>query len=72
VGGRAAKSVEMLGNSAVREKGQPIAERVRWVALQGTASRILYLVFVAPNDDFDLMRPAFDRILWNFSPPVSR
>lgn len=68
VGGRPAKSVEMLGNSAVREKGQPIPERIRLVALRGKGNQILYLVFVAPDADFDLIRPGFRRILQNFSP----
>jgi hypothetical protein len=67
-GGRAAKSVELLGNSAVREKGQPVPERTRLVAVQAKGSLILYLVFVAPDADFDLMRPAFDRILRSFAP----
>lgn len=68
VAGRAAKSVEMLGNSAIRENGQPVRERIRLVAVQGKGSQILYLVLVAPDADFDLMRPAFDRILRSFFP----
>jgi hypothetical protein len=68
VGGGAAKSVELLGNSAIREKGQPVLERIRLVAVQAKGSLILYLVFVAPDTDFDLMRPAFDRILRSFAP----
>jgi len=68
VGGRSAKSVELLGNSAIREKGQPVPERVRLIAVQAEGSLILYLVFVAPDADFDLMRPTFDRILRSFAP----
>ena len=68
VGGRAAKSVELLGNSAIREKGQPVQERIQLVAVQAKGSLILYLVFVAPDSDFDLMRPGFDRILRSFAP----
>lgn len=67
VGGRAAKSVEMLGNSAIREKGQAIPERIRLVAVRGKGSLILYLVFIAPNADFDGLRPTFDRILRSFT-----
>jgi hypothetical protein len=67
VGGKAAKSVEMLGNSAIRVNGQPIAERLRLVALQGKGNLVLYMVFVAPNDDFDSLRPKFDRIMRSFT-----
>lgn len=67
VGGRAAKSVEMLGNSAIRVNGEPIAERIRLVALQGKGSVVLYMVFVAPNADFDSLRPTFDRMMRSFT-----
>jgi len=66
VGGKAAKSVELLGNSSIREKGGPVAERIRLVGLQGRKGLILYLVFVAPDQDFDAMRPTFDRIMRSF------
>lgn len=67
VGGRAAKSVEMLGKSAIRENGEPIAERIRLVAVQGKGNLVLYMVFVAPDDDFDSLRPTFDRIMRSFT-----
>jgi len=68
IGGRAAKSVELLGNSAIREKDQPVAERIRLVAVQAKGSLILYLVFVAPDADFDQIRAGFDLILRSFAP----
>jgi hypothetical protein len=58
----------MLGKSAILEKGQPIPERIRMVAVQAKNNLILYLVFIAPDADFDPMRPAFDRILRSFAP----
>jgi beta-barrel assembly-enhancing protease len=67
VGGRAAKSVEMVGNSAIQENGQPIPERIRLVAVQGKGGLILYRVFIAPSADFDGLRPGFDRILQSFT-----
>jgi Zn-dependent protease with chaperone function len=67
VGARAAKSVEMLGTSAIRQNGEPLAERIRLVALQGRGSLVLYMVFVAPDGDFDSMRPTFDRIMRSFT-----
>ncbi|HZS95207.1 MAG TPA: hypothetical protein VFA40_00400 [Terriglobales bacterium] len=68
VGGRSAKSVEPLGNSVIREKGQPVPERIRFVAVQAKGSLILYLVFVAPDTDFDLMRPALTGFCVVFAP----
>jgi len=67
VGGKAAKSVEMLGNSAIRENDQPIPERIRLVALRGRGNLVLYMAFVAPDADFDKLRPAFDRIMRSFT-----
>lgn len=67
VGGRAAKSVELLGKSAIREQDQAIAERIRLVGLQGKGGLVLYMVFVAPDIDFDSMRPIFDRIMRSFT-----
>jgi hypothetical protein len=66
VSGRAAKSVEMLGKSAVLENGKPVTERVRLVAVPGQKGIVLYCLFIAPDQDFDAMRPAFDRMLLNF------
>lgn len=45
----------------------PISERIRLVALQGKQGLVLYLVFVAPEVDFDMMRPTFDRIMRSFT-----
>ena len=67
VGGRAAKSMEMLGKSVIRVNGEPIAERIRLVALQGKGSLVLYMAFVAPDADFDSMPPTFDRIMRSFA-----
>lgn len=67
VGGRAAKSMEMLGKSVIRVNGDPIAERIRLVALQGKGSLALYMAFVAPDADFDSMTLTFDRIMRSFA-----
>ena len=61
------KTVEMLGASAIYEGNQPIPERLRLVALHGKGGVVLYLVFVAPDVDFDTLRPTFDRILRSFT-----
>jgi hypothetical protein len=67
VNGKAAKSLELLGTSAVTENGKPIPERVRLVALSGNGKLILYMAFVAPDGDFDALRPTFDRITRSFT-----
>ncbi len=49
----------MLGNSAIQEQGQATPERIRLVAVQGKGKLILYLVFIAPNADFDVVAADF-------------
>jgi hypothetical protein len=49
--------------SAIQEKGQPMPEGIRLVAVQGKGSLILCLVFSAPSADFGGLRPTFVRIL---------
>jgi hypothetical protein len=63
---RPAKQVALLGESPIREHGQPIPERLSLVAFQGKGNMVLYMIFVAPNDDFDKLLPTFDRIKQSF------
>jgi len=56
-----------LGKSVIRVNGDPIAERIRLVALQGKGSLVLYMAFVPPDADFDSMPPTFDRIMRSFA-----
>jgi beta-barrel assembly-enhancing protease len=64
--GRPAKSVELLGTSPIRENGEAIPERLRLVALRGKGNLVLYMIFVAPNVDFDALDPAFKRMMRSF------
>jgi len=66
VNGRPAKQVALLGNSPVQENGQPIPERVSLVAFRGKGNLVLYMIFIAPNDDFDKLLPVFDRMMQSF------
>ena len=68
VSGRDAKAVEMLGESAIQENNQPIAERLRMIAVQTKSSTVLYLICVAPDADFDSLRPTFDQVVRSFAP----
>ena len=63
---QAAKSLEMVGESAVRENGKALRERIRLVTLQAKGGVVLYMVFVAPDPDFNQLRPVFDRIMRSF------
>ena len=63
---RPAKSVELLGSSAIREGNQALPERIRLVALHGKGNLVLYMIFVAPDADFDTLRTTFDRIMRSF------
>lgn len=62
-----AKSVEMVGQSAVRENKKPLEERIRLVALKGQGGTVLYMVFIAPDPDFNGLRPIFDRIMRSYT-----
>jgi hypothetical protein len=53
----------MQGASSVMENGKPLPERIRVVALKGKGGIMLYALMVAPEPDFDTLRPIFDRIL---------
>lgn len=58
-----ARQLDWFGTSAVREGGKISTERVRLVALQTESGVVLYLVLVAPDDDFQSLWPVFERIL---------
>jgi hypothetical protein len=60
---REARKLDWFGKSAVQENGQPMRERVRLIALQGRSNLVLYIVFVAPDADFEGLQPTFERVL---------
>lgn len=68
VGSQNAQAVELQGPSSVVDQGKSLPERVRMVALPGKNGIVLYMVFVAPEPDFDHLRPSFDRITRSFQP----
>ena len=61
--GRSARRLDWFGTSAVRENGKALRERVRLVALPAKGGVVLYLVFVAPENDFEVLWPVLDRML---------
>ncbi len=61
--GRQARRLDWLGTSAVQEQGKPLKERVRLVAFPGKSRVIFYLVFIAPDPDFQALWPTYERML---------
>ena len=65
--GRAARKVDWTGTSAIREAGQALEERVQLVAAQAQSGIVIYLVFVCPEADLEVISPVFDHILSSVS-----
>jgi len=63
VNGMDGRSVELKGESPVRRNGQPVPERDWLVTLPDPQGGILYLIFVAPESDFNRLRPTFEKML---------
>ena len=47
----------------MRRNGQPEPERDWLVTLPNPQGGILYLIFVAPQSDFNRLRPTFEKML---------
>jgi hypothetical protein len=60
---RQARKLDWFGKSTVQENGQPMRERVRLIAMLGRSDLVLYVVFVAPDADFEGLQPTFERVL---------
>lgn len=64
VNGRNAKSVMMLGPSPLKtSNNQPERERDWLVVTQRPDGSVVYLVFIAPDQDFAQLQPAFNKML---------
>lgn len=67
INGRPGRSVEFTGSSPVRTAdGKTQRERDWLVTVQGAQGNVMYLVFVAPEQQFDQYRPAYENILRSF------
>lgn len=66
VGGMHYRSAYLLGDSPVMENGKPLPERDWVVTTQNSQGAMTYLVFVAPERDFNELRPAFQKMLESF------
>jgi hypothetical protein len=64
VNGLSGKSVDLVGNSPLRDQsGRAGKERDWLVALQRRDGSLLYLVSIAPDKDFESLRPTFEQML---------
>ena len=48
------------------ENGRPPPERVKLLAVSGKKGIVIYMVFVAPEVDFEMLRPVFDQVVRSF------
>lgn len=67
VNGVQGRSVDMVTSSPINDSnGQPQRERDWLVLIPWQQGRDIYLVFIAPENDFDRLRPAFEQMLRSF------
>ena len=64
VSGVSAKSVDLIAASPVQDaNGRPQRERDWLVTVPGRNGSLTYLVFIAPDSDFNTLRPTFEQML---------
>lgn len=63
VNGVQGRTVDLVGNSPVQQNGQPVPERDRLVVLPRPDGSFVYLVFVAPQRDFNSLASTYDKML---------
>jgi Zn-dependent protease with chaperone function len=68
VNGVAGKSVDLIGISPLQDSDGHAAQERDWlVAMKRRDGSLLYLVFIAPNNDFGSLRPTFEGMLRSFT-----
>jgi len=63
VNGVGGKSIDLVGTSPIKQDGKSVSERDWLVALPRRDGSLLYMVFIAPDQDFSRMRPTFEQML---------
>ena len=62
--GVAGKSVDLIGNSPLQDQnGRPSQERDWLVAVMRRDGSLQYMVCIAPEKDFESLRPTFEQML---------
>jgi hypothetical protein len=63
VNGISARMVDLSSDSPIQSNGALLPERDRVVLLPQSAGGFLYLIFIAPEKDFDSLQPTFKKML---------
>jgi hypothetical protein len=63
VNGVQGRSMYLRGNSPVQQNGQPAPERDWLVTLPNPQGGVTYLVFIAPEHDFNKLQPTYQKML---------
>ena len=63
VGGTEGRAADLFGNSPVQQNGKPLAEHDWLVVLPRPGGDYLYVVFIAPENDFAALRPTYQKML---------
>jgi predicted Zn-dependent protease len=61
--GMQGRSLELTGNSPLQQNGRALPERDRLVTLPRPQGGLLYLVFIAPERDFNQLQPTYQKML---------
>jgi hypothetical protein len=63
VAGVSGRSADLFGNSPVQQNGKPLAEHDWLVLLPRPGGTYVYLIFIAPENDFAALRPTYQKML---------
>jgi hypothetical protein len=66
VNGQQGRSTFLTGTSPIQHNGQAVPERDWLVTLPGPKGELVYLVFVAPEQEFSQLRPTYQKMLESF------
>ncbi len=67
VDGAPAYVMDLIGPSPITSQdGQPVAERDLLVVTQRQDGTVIYLLFIAPQQDFSALQPTFERMINSF------
>lgn len=68
LGGQAANAVELRGQCPVVEGGSPLPERDWLVTVARPDGNLTYMIFVAPEADFAILKPLYSAMAQSFRP----
>jgi Zn-dependent protease with chaperone function len=63
VNGVSARSADLFGNSPVQQNGKPLTEHDWLVLLPRPGGTYLYMIFIAPENDFAALRPTYQKMV---------